>query len=571
MSFQKDFKAYSKKTVKVNQQYSALLGKTEKVVEHPDRKGYCYARLVDNLSELIVVFNDKVSQKFDLPVIVERRGNTWYVVGRDTERYTNYGSNSSFLPKHAGQHSFNRDARGGADTVFIYPDQFMPLLVYPSGTYGAGNLLIAPYMLQRANDFVYVGNTGTPNLLVYKPTDNQAIMGLVYLDKVTGNPGLLIASGTPMPGSYTGTSQIVPYLPFPSSNQEPLYFFRLVSGTSNVGWNNLYNARQFIGGSTSTGTSGGSTNPGGSDTQVQYNNGGVFGGHSSFYFDDILGNVYLGGTGGWGNFPTETSSNHVLSLLAISANQPVVMRGKTWGNNVADYTQQRGYRSRGTRTSPTTVSSGDRLIGMQGMGYDGYNYGNPGGASQGLVVVETTEAFTTGSHGTGIAFEGTHRGTISRQRIGFIDELGMNIATGTFNIGDSPHTHTYSAITSKRIFLPFGSYATILPVTTSPARPYAVTMDRAMTLVSWSQHLYVVTTNNGSNYWSIEMQRASDNAVLNTITTASLSPNTHNLITDTTFANQPLAASNKGLVLVCTKVGTPGDLYAFCPLVEAEL
>jgi len=229
MGLQKDFSAFSKKKVKVIQQYSALLGKTEKVVEHPDRKGFCYARMVDNLNELIVVFNDKVSQKFDLPVLVERKGNMWYVVGRDIERYSNWGSNTAFLPNHAGQHSFNRDTRSGADAVFIYPDQFMPLLVYPSGTTGAGVLLVAPYMLQRISDFIYVGNTGTPNLLVYKPTNNQAIMGLVYLDKTTGNPGILIASGTPMPGSYTGTSQVVPYLPYPSSsNQEPLYFFRLV-------------------------------------------------------------------------------------------------------------------------------------------------------------------------------------------------------------------------------------------------------------------------------------------------------------------------------------------------------
>jgi len=442
MTLENSLRSYNKKVEKVNPQYSALLGMNEKVIEHPDRKGYCYARLVDNLNELIVVFNDKVSQKFDLPVIIERRKNTWYVVGRDTERYSNYGSNTSFLPKHASQHSFNQETRTGADAVFIYPDQFMPLLVYPSGTYGAGNLLIAPYMLQRTNDFMYVGNTGTGNLLVYKPNNDNAIMGLVFLDKTSGNPGVLIASGTPMPGSYTGTSQIIPYLPFPNTNQEPLYFFRLVSGTSSIGWSNLYNARQFIGGSTttSTGTSGGGTLPGGIDPQFQYNNTGTFGGSPRMYYDNVLGIVYLGGGGFWYN-PADTDTYYLLNLMATDTDLPVVTRGVVWGSSSTTYMQQRGYRARGTRASPSAIASGDRFIGMQGIGYDGYNWSN---SSHAYVALEATENFTTGSHGAGIAFEGTHRGTLNRQRVGFLDELGMNIATGSFMIGGSPHTHDYT-------------------------------------------------------------------------------------------------------------------------------
>src|SRR3990167_2059653 len=247
---------YDKSIEKTEAQYSALLGKTSTIVEHPTRNGFCYARMADNLNELIVVFNDKVSQLYNLPVLVSRRGNTWYVVGRDIIRYSDWGSNSSFLPKHASQHEFNRDVGTGADAVRIYSDQFMPLLCYPSGTAGSGNVIVAPYMLQRSADFAYVGNTGSPDLLIYKPTTNQGIMGLVYLDKTTGNPGILIASGTPFAGSITGSSQLAPYLPYPSSNQEPLYFIRLVSGTTSIQWENMYNARQFIGGSSSTGSSG---------------------------------------------------------------------------------------------------------------------------------------------------------------------------------------------------------------------------------------------------------------------------------------------------------------------------
>ena len=254
------FYNYDETVEKSKTSYSGLLGLAingNRIVNHPTRAGFVYVRLRDNLSEVVQAFNDKVSPVYDFPVLIQRKGNRWYVLGRDDLRYESWGTSAPYLPRHGDQHSFNRDGGGGGDVVWTYPDQFMPLLVYPSGTYGGSNLLIAPYVLQKADKFIYVGNTGTTNIVQYKPTNSNAIMGLVYLDRETGNPGFLINSGTPFSGAITGTNAIVPYLPFPSSTQEPLYAFRLVSGTSSITWDNLYNVRQFIGGSTSTGTSGG--------------------------------------------------------------------------------------------------------------------------------------------------------------------------------------------------------------------------------------------------------------------------------------------------------------------------
>jgi hypothetical protein len=124
------FQDYNKTLEKSKHQYHALLGKTEKVIIHPTRVGYCYARMADNLSELITVFNDKVAQVYNLPVIIERKRNKWYVVDRDTERYEDWGTSSSYLPKHASQHEFNRPYSIGNDIVYVYPDQFDPLLCY---------------------------------------------------------------------------------------------------------------------------------------------------------------------------------------------------------------------------------------------------------------------------------------------------------------------------------------------------------------------------------------------------------------------------------------------------------
>lgn len=256
---------YNKKVEKVQPEYSGKLGLTinnSQVVNVPGRYGYVYVRLLDNLSEVIQVFNDKVSAVYDFPVKITRENNRWIVVGKDTIRYPVWGEtnrNTPFLPEHGGQHSLNREAKTGADPVWVYPDQFMPLLVYPSGT-GAENVLIYPTVMRTSSDsFIYVGATGTTSLLPYVPTDYHTILGLVYINKNTGNPGIMVNSGTPYSGTVTDFKSVLSYLPTPDPSYEVLYAFQLPSGTATIGWDNLYNLRQFYGGSSTTSTGTAST------------------------------------------------------------------------------------------------------------------------------------------------------------------------------------------------------------------------------------------------------------------------------------------------------------------------
>ena len=417
--FQREFSKFKDLTALEPIQYHALLGKTPTVVEHPTRKGFCYARMADNLSELITVFNDKVSQSYDLPVIIERRGLTWYVVGRDIQRYSDWGTSSPFLPKHHNQHEFNRDNGSGADTVFIYPDQFMPLLVFPSGTSGAGNLQIAPYVLKRNSDFIYVGNTGSPNLLIYKPTDNTGIMGLVYLDTTTGNPGILVASGTPFVGSITGTSALLPYVPYPSSSdQEPLYFFRLVSGTSSLGWNNLYNARQLIGGSSGgTGSSGGG---GGIGTltanRVVISGTGTATTDSNFTYDASTTRLELGigvpanSNGGFGQAYEGVSVGHFLA---------------TWGSGLASFV--RGVFARGTKSSPTAAQANDVEFRVRASAYDGSTY--PSSNMELRFLADENQG--SSAHGSRIEFYTTPTGTTTLTKVMTLGNDGnVNIEAG---------------------------------------------------------------------------------------------------------------------------------------------
>jgi len=101
-----------------------------KTVEVAERPGYVYARIRSNLNEVIQAFNDKVSPVYDFPVLLIRDPNNvtrYRVDSRDTARYENWGSTSSYLPRHGNQHSFNPDGGGGGDIVWVYGRQFMPL------------------------------------------------------------------------------------------------------------------------------------------------------------------------------------------------------------------------------------------------------------------------------------------------------------------------------------------------------------------------------------------------------------------------------------------------------------
>lgn len=234
-------------------------------VEVSNRNAYVYVRLRNNQNEVIEAFNNQVAPAYNLPVKVARQGNRYIVLGVDTQRYeNNWNSFAPFLPRHGNTHSFDIESGGGGDIVWVYPRQFIPSLVMPSGSLGAGNVFVNAYTLKKNdNTWLYVGNTGTPSLLTYRPTSpTGAVIALVYLDATTGNPKLIINSGTIFSNSITGSSQIALYIPSITdpNTQIPLAAVRLITGTNAISWDNIYDVRQFLH-TIPTGTSGGSVNP----------------------------------------------------------------------------------------------------------------------------------------------------------------------------------------------------------------------------------------------------------------------------------------------------------------------
>jgi hypothetical protein len=225
-------------------------------VNVPNRPGFVYVRLRDDLSETVQAFNETVSPVYDLPVQVEFRNNRYVVIGRDVDRYNSWGSNSPYLPSHGSQHSLLANQFGGGDPVWVDGRQMMPGAVYPSGTSGGPNVLVSEFLFRnKLGNWLYVGNTGTVDLNSLRPNGSNARMVLVCLDYTSG--GFVLLTGTTFSASLTGTNQIWPYVPSSNLDQVPLAAVRIVSGTTSIGWDNIYDARQWIDSGFPTGTSGG--------------------------------------------------------------------------------------------------------------------------------------------------------------------------------------------------------------------------------------------------------------------------------------------------------------------------
>lgn len=211
-------------------------------VEVSNRAGFVYVLLNTNGNELVQAFNDKVSAAFGLAVIVVWNVNRYEVLRKDDLRYSTW--NSSFLPKHGNQHSFNPEGGGGGDVSFIYGKQFVPLSLTPSGTFGGPVAIVAGYA-QQGVQWQYIPDTPTPNLVALKPTNDRARMVLVCLDWNTSSIQAIVGTGTFAP-HLTGSYDVIPYLPVVTGSQVPIAGVRLVSGTTAITWNNIYDVRQYF-------------------------------------------------------------------------------------------------------------------------------------------------------------------------------------------------------------------------------------------------------------------------------------------------------------------------------------
>lgn len=140
-SLKKSAQKFSKEKVSVKATYFGELGITlggAQVVNVPGRAGFVFARLNGNTSELVQALNTTVPSAYGLNVQIQRDGQNYKIIGRDVQVYSNQGTQlpggTSPLPQHGAQHSFAPELGMGADVTWVFSRQFMPLLVYPSGS-----------------------------------------------------------------------------------------------------------------------------------------------------------------------------------------------------------------------------------------------------------------------------------------------------------------------------------------------------------------------------------------------------------------------------------------------------
>lgn len=467
-------KAQKKSTEQVNQQISGMLGIPlggERRVEVPNRNAYVYVRLRNNQSEVIQAYNNQVSPSYNLPVLVERQGNRYVVVSIDTQRYeNNWSSFASFLPRHGNTHSFNMESGGGADIVWVESKQLMPLLPFPSGSSGAMNVLVAPYTLKNDDGtWKYVGNTGTQDLTPYLPTGSLAVMGLVYVDSVSGNPYFTINSGTYFSNTITGSSQVYPYIPrvTNTNTQIPIAGIRLVTGTSEISWDNIYDVRQWLH-TQPTGSAGGG---GISSVNVQ-DEGAPAGTATTFNFvgqnvhASVSGSVvrvFVTGSAA-GGFSGDANS----VVLTDGAGALDTMPWLKWGTDTNEFIEF------GADEAGKEVNAGRMGYNFLGDGYFSVVGAGTGTTTRTVKIYDDLIVHEELTVGGATALQG-----VSAQGI---TATSMNILTGTYNVAGSAHVHRHSDIIGA-----FLNGSTVGPTGTIHGCPFKVGADATSNSFSWPE------------------------------------------------------------------------------------
>jgi hypothetical protein len=228
-------------------------------VEVPGRKGWVYVRLHTKSGNVIQAYNRNVGKAFDVPVIVERKGNKHIVIGLNHDQYSEWPSN--FIADHGDQHSFGGGTGTvGSDVVWVQKRQFTPLLLAPTNPFSMKADVLGDFYSWNTH-LHYLGTTGTIDLTTaIPPITDQALLLTVYLNGNTG--GLSYLSGT----SFTYNGQLddpSPYISLPDDSQGiALGAILLNNGMSYIDWDHLFDIRLLV--NTPNGGGGGGGGGGGS-------------------------------------------------------------------------------------------------------------------------------------------------------------------------------------------------------------------------------------------------------------------------------------------------------------------
>lgn len=162
---------------------------------------------------------------------------------------------------------------------------------------------------------------------------------------------------------------------------------------------------------------------------------------------------------------------------------------------------------------------------------------------------------------------------------GFLKKLTwaeiLNALGAVFDAFYASIGHIHTTLAGKH-YLPFGVFTNISPITAaaSPAAPYAVAVDRSITLIQWVTTVFVAGTNDGSNYWTFNLIIVDVNNSPTTIASFNTSAGSGSVWikgTVSSFSVNPVTTTYYQIYIQAVKTGTPGSVYINGPLLEISV
>lgn len=118
-------------------------------------------------------------------------------------------------------------------------------------------------------------------------------------------------------------------------------------------------------------------------------------------------------------------------------------------------------------------------------------------------------------------------------------------------------------------WLPFGQYNSLADAISSTKVPFFASLPgRALSVVSWTQTVIVVTTNSSSAYWNLKLYRkttADADILIGKMDTRNMAAD--DFVSLSISPGAALLATDVALWIEVSKVGTPGAISLGSPLV----
>ena len=224
----------------------ALLGNSAGTVEVVNRPGYVYVRNTDG-SPLGEALNQTVPNSADLPVIVgytHINPTLLQVLGcREVYIGTTWQPPNplTYIPKHHWTHEL-KNPDGGGDVVWVRQQQIVPFLVAPQSP-ETMYVDVRSGLYYVRNVAVWFPETTSGDLTAYIPASNYVIYVLISLNMAT--EALAYTAGTAFADQEEKALDDALPSTIPGGHM-PLAAVKLLSTTTSIGWDEIYDVRPII-------------------------------------------------------------------------------------------------------------------------------------------------------------------------------------------------------------------------------------------------------------------------------------------------------------------------------------